>query len=107
MIREYAIYQCPVSVDYCFRSFDEAKETWSIHDYVRVYAGEIESETINEVLEKLFIKFNLDHPADYHGRSLSVSDVVWIGKVNEDGMRKGQFYYCDRFGWSECPAERR
>ena len=103
---EYVIRQCPMNTSYCFRSFDEAKGKWSIHDYVRVYSGEIEGETINEALEKLFVKFNVGHPVDYHGRSLSVSDVVWIGKVNEDGKRKGQFYYCDSFGWSECPTKR-
>lgn len=102
MINNYAIYQCPVNTDYCFRGFDEAKETWSINDYVRVYSGTLETDSINNALEMLFIKFNMKRPSDYHGRSLSVSDVAWIGNGN-----KGEFYYCDSFGWSECPSEGR
>lgn len=98
MVRIYDIWQCPMNTSYCFRSFDEAKGKWSIHDYVRVYSGEIDGETINEILEKLFVKFNIKRPADYHGRSLSVSDVVCL---------EGKYYYCDSFGWSECPKEGR
>lgn len=103
MIREYAIYQCPVSVNYCFRSFDEAKDKWDIFDYVHVYRGTVESETINEALEKLFYIFNVDRPSDFYGRSLSVSDVVRLSDENE----RNNYYYCDSFGWSECPKEGR
>jgi hypothetical protein len=43
-------------------------------------------------LERLFIMFNLNHPADFRGHSLSVSDVVAI---------EGKHYYCDSIGFVE------
>jgi hypothetical protein len=36
--------------------------------------------------------FNLEHPKDFRGHSLSVSDIVQM----ED-----EFYYCDSFGWKK------
>ena len=54
--------------------------------------------TWEEPLEEIYYKFNAAHPADYHGRSLSGSDVVVIRK---DGQEKA--YYCDTFGFEEVP----
>lgn len=42
--------------------------------------------------DDLFYIFNMEHPADFKGHSLSVSDVIEM----EDG-----FWYCDSFGWVE------
>ena len=39
---------------------------------------------------ELFELFNLNHPKDFHGHSLSVSDIVELNGVN---------YYCDAMGW--------
>lgn len=47
-------------------------------------------------MENLFEMFNLRKPEDFHGRSLSVSDVVEIVRKNQTRR-----YYCDRFGWME------
>ena len=48
-------------------------------------------------LDDIFIKFNLAHPEDYRGRSLSVSDIVeLIGNDAECG-----FYFCDSFDWKK------
>lgn len=93
--REYVIYMTPVSTEYCFMDFEYAmKHNWNLNAYVPVWRGTIESETINGALEELFRIFNVDRPAQYCGRSLSMSDVVLLDKKP---------YYCDRFGWSECP----
>ena len=98
MKREYIIYQAPTSIKYTFRDFECAmKNNWSIHDYVPVWRGVVESETVNGALEELFVIFNSNRPEQYCGRSLSVSDVVQLDDKN---------YYCDSFGWSECPEER-
>ena len=43
-------------------------------------------------------KFNMDHPADYTGHSLSVSDVVILKK---DGELTA--HYVDSFGYQELP----
>ena len=98
MKRQYIIYQAPLSTEYTFRDFECAmKNNWSLNDYVAVWRGEIESETINGALEELFYIFNENRPEHYYCRSMSTSDVVLLD---------GKLYYCDSFGWQECPKER-
>lgn len=50
------------------------------------------------MLERLFQIFNIDHPADYKGRSLSVSDIVIL-----DGDSGAQCYYCEPIGFARLP----
>ena len=45
-----------------------------------------------KVLEELFYIFNMAHPEDYQGRSLSVSDIV---KLNDE------YYFCQSAGWKK------
>ena len=98
MKREYIIYQAPLSVVYTFRDYECAvKNNWSMNDYVPVWRGMIESETVMGALNELFYMFNMERPEQFCGRSLSVSDVVLLDK---------QPYYCDDFGWQKCPKER-
>lgn len=97
----YEIYQTPVSTPYCFRSFAEAMEAdFSSEDYDLKYIGEvnIKDQTINYVLDEIFIRHNRDdRPNGKKMRSLSVSDVVVLDN---------RPYYCDSYGWSEIPPER-
>ena len=94
---KYRIFQVPVGCDYCFMDFKFAMEhKCNRRDYVHVYDGEFESETVNKALDEIFCLLNMCYPEDYHARSLSVSDVVTIN---------GTPYYCDSFGWSELPDE--
>lgn len=66
---------------------------FNFQDYKKVYDGKVKDNDDHFViLESLFNKFNLNHPKNFHGHSLSVSDVV----VLEDKM-----YYCDSVGWKE------
>ena len=76
--------------DYSFEWWDWAKDKFDINDYEIVYEGDIESKNSYEALEKLFEIFNIRHPEDFHGHSLSVSDVVELDGIN---------YYCDNTGW--------
>ena len=62
--------------------------------YDKVYEGEADLHS----LEDIFQKFNFNHPEDYTGRSLSVSDIVEI--VSSDDVKPG-FYFCDTFGFKE------
>lgn len=50
------------------------------------------------ILESLYARFNLDRPEDFHGRSLSVSDVIVL-------KQKGQVvsYYTDSIGFQRLP----
>ena len=55
-------------------------------------------QTDQALLEGIFCKFNTVHPEGYHGRSLSVSDVVVIRR---EGVEKA--YFCDIVGFEEMP----
>ena len=47
-------------------------------------------------LENIYQKFNVDHPADYKGRSLSVTDVV---EIRESDTLNPGFYFVDSIGF--------
>ena len=66
--------------------------------YDLVFDGEVEAKD----LEAVYAKFNLDHPAGYTGRSMSVSDVV---EVVESNTAKEGFYFCDSIGFKDIPFQ--
>lgn len=67
--------------------------------YDKVYSGSVDGKiSTGEVLESLFVKFNLEFPADYRARSMSVSDVVVLHKNSVD-----KAYFCDSIGFVEVP----
>lgn len=49
-------------------------------------------------LEDIYIQFNINHPQDFRGHSLSVSDIIVIHKG-----RQNTAYYVDSFGYREVP----
>ena len=49
-----------------------------------------------EALEELYLTFNLKHPPDFRGHSLSVSDVVVLNREGKAGA-----FYVDRIGFKE------
>lgn len=57
-------------------------------EYELVFDGEVEAKNLEDVYH-IFNTYS-EMPLDYHGRKLSVSDVV----VNEDGA-----FFCDSFGF--------
>lgn len=68
-------------------------------NYTLVYVGELselQRQTQGATLEAIFEKFNLDHPEDFRGHSLSVSDIVVI---HQDGQNTAHFV--DSFGYTE------
>ena len=74
-----------------YRWLTERLGGFDIADYETVYEGEFDSgDDIDVILDNIFEIFNIDHPSDFRGHSLSVSDVVVI-----DGVK----YYCDSIGW--------
>ena len=75
---------------YTFMHYNWCKDQINLDDYEVVYEGELECSEISEALEELFEIFNIRHPEDFKGRSLSVSDIVEVD---------GENYYCDAAGW--------
>ena len=96
---KYTIFQIPsirrgtpedIYRKYCFAPLRWIDEV-NLKYYASVYSDDINYEKpINEFLEYLFKKFNLDRPNDFGGHSMSVSDIVKID---------GKYYFCDSCGW--------
>ena len=93
---KYEIWQLSKDSDYAFMSWDYAKDKFTPPDYHSVYSGTETARDNLDLLEYLFEKFNINHPEDFKGHSLSVSDVV---KVYQDDGETVHYYYCDSFGW--------
>ena len=81
-------------VDYAFMHYDYAKEHGlSLDDYDVIYEGEIETgRYIENTLESIFTKFNINRPEDFKGHSMSVSDIVMLG---------GEYWYTDFSGFKK------
>ena len=97
---EFSIYQINTDRDdnrICFlgldtlERFQHSKEVDPVL-YDRVYDGKLDCNS----LETIYEKFNIDHPADYKGRSLSVSDVV---EIRESDTLNPGFYFVDSIGF--------
>ena len=76
--------------DYAFASLYRLTES----RYDKVYEAAADADT--DSLDKIYMKFNIAHPADFKGHSLSKSDVVVI---NQDGKRTA--HYVDTWGFQE------
>ena len=64
-------------------------------NYTEVYAAPL---TAGTTLEDIYRTFNVDHPADFKGHSLSVSDVVVLHQNGQDTA-----HYCDSVGFQQVP----
>lgn len=67
--------------------------------YETVFSGDIEAGNCEDV----FRIFNTKFPAEYKGRSMSVSDVVEI--IDSDNQSK--FFFCDSFGFKEIEFDKK
>lgn len=111
LTREVDIYQCPVSIKYCFISFGWLEpNTVKITDYVRVWHGEIELDDAPEglvemdiqkaICEKCFCHFQNGRDKTFFGRSISTSDIISVKKDNT-----ASYYYCDSIGWEQIKTQ--
>jgi hypothetical protein len=97
----FAIYQIDTDtkgIEYLYRNMTSiSRKGWKIEkpDYKMVYSG---SWTLDDSLDGLFETFNINHPHDFTGHSMSVSDVIVI---REDGELRA--YFVDSFGFRELP----
>lgn len=94
---KFEIWQLPISHKNCFCGSQIFElEPIKVVDYVFVYSGEITSNSLENVFELL----NVNHPKDYHARSLSVSDVICVVDGN-----KRDWYYVDDIGFKKLDAK--
>ena len=64
-------------------------------NYEHIYTVPLANDT---TLDDIYTQFNVDHPIDYTGHSLSVSDIVVLHRNGIDIA-----YYVDRAGFTEVP----
>ncbi|WP_414655365.1 YodL domain-containing protein [Extibacter muris] len=84
--------------DLRFEPYDRLQATGHTIDranYELVYTASLSAGTS---LEDIFTRFNIDHPQDFKGHSLSVSDIVVLHQNGENTA-----HYVDSFGYKEVP----
>ena len=84
--------------DLRFEPYDRLQATGNVVDkanYELVYSAEL---TPGTSLEDIYTRFNIDHPKDFKGHSLSVSDVVVLHQNGQDAA-----HYVDSFGYKSVP----
>lgn len=98
----FEIYQMKSGEQYHynrFESLDRNKDAdLTMADYDLVYSGDLSDYPAEGSLEAIYTKFNVDHPEDFKGHSLSMSDVI-VTEV--DGVKTA--HYCDDIGFTEFP----
>ena len=84
--------------DFRFEPYDRLQAAGNVVDranYELVYSAPLAPETS---LEDIYTRFNIDHPKDFKGHSLSVSDVVVLHQDGQDTA-----HYVDSFGYKSVP----
>ena len=84
--------------DFRFEPYDRLQAAGNVVDktnYELVYSAEL---TPGTSLEDIYTRFNIDHPKDFKGHSLSVSDVVVLHQNGQDTA-----HYVDSFGYKDVP----
>ena len=84
--------------DYHFEPYDRLQAAGlsvEAANYNLIYTAELTPRTS---LEDIYTRFNIDHPKDFKGHSLSVSDIVVLHHNGEDTA-----HYVDSFGYKEVP----
>ncbi len=96
----YAIYQLKSGQEnrsFRFAGLSELREPVQRDRYDLIYVGslpETGSENVMAILEDLYAEFNLFSPDDFHGYSLSVSDVIVLKQQD-----RFHAYYTDSLGF--------
>ena len=84
--------------DFRFEPYDRLQAAGHVVDranYELVYSAPLAPETS---LEDIYTRFNIDHPKDFKGHSLSVSDVVVLHQDGQDAA-----HFVDSVGFREVP----
>ena len=116
---KYGIYQLkddPELRDFHFAGTKELLKRGILSDdfkeiqpknYNLIYVGELSEfskdfiglDAREDMLGDLYVKFNTDHPEDFKGHSLSVSDIVVLHENGENSA-----HFVDSIGFAEIPA---
>lgn len=96
----YAIYQLRDDAprELHFSAYERLTVPPNPVNYRVEYIGELPDGDTAQKLESLYSTFNLNHPVDFTGHSLSVSDIIAL----KEGDRVS-YHYCDDIGFRELP----
>lgn len=103
---DFEIFQVKSGDEYLYKRFMDLSalgHSPSMSDYDRVYKGtlseiDVNAENKDDILNNIYTKFNVNHPEDFKGHSLSVSDIVVLHK---DGAATA--HYVDDVGFKDVP----
>ena len=97
----YEIYQLtadPANAKLLFTSYDGIHAggmTINRSNYELKYSAPLTPDT---TLDSIYVQFNINHPADFTGHSLSVSDIVVLHRNGQDTA-----HYVDSIGFADVP----
>ena len=105
----FAIYQLGDGDDFRNIRFESLKdiggaENVDKHNYDMMYFDTVDIDRLDnedatyDILNQIYEQFNIDHPKDFKGHSLSVSDVIVL-KCNDELAA----FYIDNFGFELIP----
>lgn len=88
---------------FLFMPWHRVRDCFDLNNYKEVWDCTFEdlgvttpSTNVIWNLEKIWEIFNINHPQNYHGHSLSISDIV---KLDD------KYYFCDSHGWVDIKKE--
>ena len=98
------LYQIPCNEhtkNVIFKPLPKGQDCIDSSIYKKIYTAAFSNDKVTS-LEDLYRIFNIEQPADYKGRSMSVSDVVEVAGMDHtpDG-----FYYCNDIGFNKIHFE--
>lgn len=88
----------PLTKEKALALFEHALPLYVLNEDSSETTVEDKTQTQGATLEAVYEKFNIDHPVDYKGHSLSVSDIVVL---HQDGENTAHFV--DSFGFTTLP----
>lgn len=94
----YQLARSDTTRDFRFEPYDRLQAAGKAVDranYELIYTAPL---TAGTSLEDIFTRFNIDHPQDFKGHSLSVSDIVVLHQNGENTA-----HYVDSIGYKEVP----
>lgn len=101
---KYRIYRLKDTEENVYKRFSgseylQRREQWppKPEDYEMIWEDTYLDHPAERVLEAVYSKFNLAHPAGFNHHSMSVGDIVVL--IGEQDVA----YFCDSVGWAELP----
>lgn len=94
----YQLKRIDETWDYRFEPYERLQRHGKCVDYNNYDLVYQDNYGEKDSLDSIYYRFNMEHPEDFRGHSLSVSDVIVL---HTEGLDKA--FYVDSFGFKEVP----